>query len=65
MDRKIKVDKKVIKQIIDKGVCTKCGGTLSYKVSEMEECGKIMMIQCDNCGDKLICDLEQSSDFLS
>lgn len=39
--RKIAVDKKLVKDIIDKGICSKCGGTLSYRVVEMGECGKL------------------------
>lgn len=54
-----------MKDIIDKGICSKCGGTLSYRVVEMGECGKIMIIKCENCGDELVLDLEQQDNTLS
>ncbi len=63
--RKIAVDKKLVKDIIDKGICSKCGGTLSYRAVEMDECGKIMIIKCENCGDELVFDLEPQDNTLS
>lgn len=63
--RKIAVDKKLVKDIIDKGICSKCGGTQSYRAVEMGECGKIMIIKCENCGDELVLDLEPQDNTLS
>lgn len=63
--RKIAVDKKLVKNIIDKGICSNCGGTLSYRVVEMGDCGKIMIIKCENCGDELVLDLEPQDNTLS
>lgn len=31
----------------------------------MDECGKIMIIKCENCGDELMFDLEPQDNTLS